>query len=449
MSICAPAARRTFARGVHPRECKGLAENSQIEAIASPPKVRIPLLQPLGATCLATVKPRQEVEPGDVVGEATAPVAAPVHASVRGKVERATMVTLPNGRHVPAVPIAVADRQPLEGDALLEDVYGGDYPFTGLSRYLPEAIRDAARAAGLVGLGGAAFPTHIKLAPPERTPIDTLLVNGCECEPYLTADDQLMQFAPRPILAGALLAQRATGAGRVVVGVEANKPRAIRSLRRAAEGTEVEVAVLKPKYPQGGEKQLIAALLQRAVPTGKLPLDVGVVVLNVGTAAALARAVVRGRPLAHRVVTVSGGGIRRPANLLVPLGSSVRHLIEHCGGLRDDAARVVAGGPMMGFTLGTLDTPVTKGTSGITVLSQREVRHAAETACVRCGRCVEVCPMRLVPTKLGLAARAGNAELARRHHVAACIECGCCAYVCPAQLPLVQLIRLGKVLARS
>lgn len=235
----------------------------------------------------------------------------------------------------------------------------------------------------------------------------------------------------------------------MVVGIEANKPRAIRSLRQAAEGTDIEICALRPKYPQGGEKQLIAAMLRREIPNGKLPLDVGVVVLNVGTAAALARAVVRGRPLTHRVVTVSGGGIRRPANLLAPIGASYRQLVEHCGGLRDNAVRIVAGGPMMGFTLGTLDAPITKGTSGITVLSEREVRRASETPCVRCGRCVEVCPMRLVPTKLGLAARAGNAELARRHHIAACVECGCCAYVCPSQLPLVQLIRVGKVLARK
>lgn len=386
---------------------------------------------------------------GDVVGEATSPVSAPVHASVRGKVGRATMATLPNGRHVPAIPIDAAEEQPFVGDALFEEIFGGDYPLDGLGHYLPQTIRQAAREAGLVGLGGAAFPTHIKLAPREQTPIDTLLLNGCECEPYLTADDQLMQAAPRPILAGGLLGQLATGAHRVVVGIEANKPRAIRSLRQAAEGTDIEICVLRPKYPQGGEKQLIAAMLQREIPNGKLPLDVGVVVLNIGTAAALARAVVRRRPLTHRVVTVSGGGVRRPANLLAPIGASYRQLVEHCGGLRDNAVRIIAGGPMMGFTLGTLDAPVTKGTSGITVLSDREVRRADETPCVRCGRCVEVCPMRLVPTKLGLAARAGNAELARRHHIAACVECGCCAYVCPAQLPLVQLIRVGKVLARK
>ncbi len=449
MSVSSIIAQLTFARGVHPPQCKELAEYCPIEVLPTPTRVVVPLLQHLGAVCLATVKPRQEVELGDVVGEATAPVSSPVHASVRGRVGRATMATLPNGRHVPAIVIDAAGEQPLEGDALFEDLYGGDYPLDGLGHYMPQAIRQAARTAGLVGLGGAAFPTHIKLSPRDETPIDTLLINGCECEPYLTADDQLMQVAPRPIIAGALLAQLATGARRVIVAIEGNKPRAIHAIQEAVRATPVEVSVLKPTYPQGGEKQLIDAVLDREIPAGKLPLDVGVVVMNVGTAAALARAVLHGRPLTHRVVTVSGGGIRRPANLLVPIGASYRQLVEHCGGLRDNAVRIVAGGPMMGFTLGTLDTPVTKGTSGITVLSEWEVRRAKETPCVRCGRCVEVCPMHLVPTKLGLAARASNAELARRHHISACVECGCCAYVCPAQLPLVQLIRLGKVLARQ
>jgi electron transport complex protein RnfC len=208
----------------------------------------------------------------------------------------------------------------------------------------------------------------------------------------------------------------------------------------------VQFRVVKTKYPQGGEKQLVAAVLRKEVPTGGLPLDIGAVVLNVGTAAALARAVVRGKPLTHRVVTVSGAGIRHPKNLLVPIGTSYRELIDYCGGLTEDAARVVAGGPMMGFTLGSLDVPVTKGTSGVTVLTRHEVRKASETPCVRCGRCAEVCPMRLVPTRLALAARASDAGLARRYHIAACMECGCCAYACPASIPLVQLIRLGKIL---
>jgi electron transport complex protein RnfC len=228
------------------------------------------------------------------------------------------------------------------------------------------------------------------------------------------------------------------------------------ALRSAADGTGIEVRVMKTKYPQGGERQLVLAALGRAVPGGGLPKDVGVVVLNVGTTAALARAALRGKPLTHRVVTVTGAGIVQPKNLLAPIGTNYAELIDYCGGLTDDAARVIAGGPMMGFTLSltgdvskVIPTPVTKGTSGITVLTRRDVQRSVETACVRCGRCVQVCPMRLVPTRLALATRVGKRELLEQYHVSACVECGCCAYACPASIPLVQLIRVGKVFSQK
>jgi len=444
----------TFVRGVHPREKKELAENSPIEVLPAPAEVRIPLLQHLGAPCTVTVKPRAEVIPGDVIGEAEGFVSAPVHTSLAGVVARPSVTTLPNGRHVEVIPVKGSKEQPLEGTALYDDLFGGPWPVEelaegGLSRLEPEAIAEAARQGGLVGLGGAAFPTHVKLRRNPDKPIDTLLVNGCECEPYLTADYRLMLEAPKPILAGALLAGRAIGARRILLGVEDNKPRAIAALRDAAQGTEITIRRFKTKYPQGSEKQLIDAALGRQVPTGGLPLDVGVVVLNVGTCAALARAVLRGKPLTHRVVTVSGLGVREPKNLLVPIGTSYQQLIEYCGGLTDDAARVVAGGPMMGFTLSNLEVPVTKGTSGVTVLTEQEVRRSAETACIRCGQCVDVCPVHLMPTRIALAARVGNTAMVGRYYAGACIECGCCAYQCPASIPLVQLIRMGKVMLRK
>jgi electron transport complex protein RnfC len=231
----------------------------------------------------------------------------------------------------------------------------------------------------------------------------------------------------------------------VIVGIEDNKPEALERMRAAAADTDVEVMALRTKYPMGGEKQLIRAMVQRTVPTGGLPLAVGVVVTNVGTSAAVARAVLRGKPLTHRVITVTGAGIREPKNVLAPIGVSFAALIDFCGGFTEDAARVIAGGPMMGFALGSLEVPVTKGTSGITILTQTEVERAAETACIRCGRCVDVCPLGLVPTRIALAARHRNWEQAERHHIMACMECGCCAYTCPASIPLVQLIRSGKV----
>lgn len=437
----------TFARGIHPPERKQLAAEATIEVLPTPEQVRVALLQHLGAPCASTVKPRSEVALGDVVGQSEAFVSAPVHASISGKVTPTKMATLPNGRHVPVVVIQAAEAQPLSGQALYDDVLGGSWPLDGLDDYDPKAIIDAVRGAGLVGQGGAAFPTHVKLTRNEKRPIEWLLVNGCECEPYLTADERLMLEAPAPIIAGALLAARACGASNVAVCIEDNKPEAAQTVRAAARNTPVGLRLMKTKYPQGGEKQLIQAVLGREVPTGGLPLDVGVVVINVGTAAALARAVLRGKPLTHRVVSVTGAGIREPKNLLVPIGASYRDLIDYCGGLRGEAARVVAGGPMMGFTLGDLDAPVTKGTSGVTVLTREEVRHAQQTACVRCGRCVDVCPMRLVPTRLALASRAGNWDLAQKYHITACMECGCCAYTCPASIPLVQLIRLGKAMS--
>jgi len=437
--------RKTFPRGVHPPEGKALAENAPIEVFPTPAKVVIPLVQHLGAPAKPVVKPKQDVALGEVIAEAGGFISAAVHASIAGTAAKAVSVTLPNGRHVQAVPIAAGEAEQLEGQALLADVLGGDWP-TDVSGHEPKQIADAARAAGIVGLGGAAFPTHVKLLKNDKKPIDTLLVNGCECEPYLTADYRLMVEHPEPIVTGALLAAGANAAERVVVVIEDNKPEAIEAVRKAAAGTKVELAVARTKYPQGGEKQLILAVTGREVPTLGLPLDIGVVVVNVGTAAAIARAVVRGKPLTHRVVTVTGPGVAEPKNLLVPVGVSYGELIEHCGGLTSAAVRVVAGGPMMGFTLGDLSAPVTKGTSGVTVLTDRDVRRGAETACLRCGRCVDVCPLNLVASKIALAARHADWELARKYHILACMECGCCAYACPASLPLVQLIRMGKAL---
>ncbi|MBN1942062.1 MAG: electron transport complex subunit RsxC [Phycisphaerae bacterium] len=442
-TVLTPAGRGTFAHGVHPPERKNLAADAAIEVLPTPTQVKIPLLQHVGATCESKVKSKQELAIGELLADSEAFISAPIHASINGVAGMQSVATLPNGRHVPAVPVAAGENQPSAED-LFKDVFGGDWPTSGLEQYAPEQIVQAARDGGLVGQGGAAFPTYVKLKHNPEKPIDTILLNGCECEPYLTADYRMMVETPSPIITGALLAARACSAKRVLIAVEDNKPLAVDTLRRAARGTDVQVVVLKTKYPQGGEKQTILATLGRTVPAGGLPLDVGVVVINVGTAAALARAVLRGKPLTHRVVCVTGAGIERPGNLLVPIGASYRDLIDYCGGLKPDAARVIAGGPMMGFTLGDLDTPVTKGTSGVTVLTERDVQRPGETNCVRCGRCVDACPMNLVPTRLALASRGKDWDLAKKYHITSCVECGCCAYVCPASLPLVQLIRMGK-----
>ncbi len=439
----------TFARGIHPPERKNFSADAAIEIMPPPKKVVLPLQQNIGAPCDPVVKAKQEVAFGDVVGKGKGFVSAPIHAPISGKVLKLAVTTLPNGRHLNAIPIK-ADGDQLSGQALWDEIFGGEWPKEGLEKYDPKEIVDAISNAGLVGLGGAAFPTHVKLVPNEKKPVDTVLINGCECEPYLTADYRLMTEAPETIITGALLAARAAGAKDVIIGIEDNKPKAVESISKAAQGTGIKIAVVKTKYPQGSEKQLIMAVLKREVPLPPgLPLDVGVVVSNVGTASAIARAVVRGKPLTHRIISITGAGITRPKNVLAPIGISFGELIEFCGGLTKDAARMIAGGPMMGFAFTSFDTPVTKGTSGITILTNEDAGKAEETACIRCGRCVDACPMNLIPTKIALASRHKDLELAQNYNIMGCFECGSCAYTCPASIPLVQLVRTGKALVMA
>ena len=435
----------TFPHGIHPPERKNSSSDASIEILPTPEDVVIPLLQHLGAPCEPVVKPKQTVSMGEMVGQGKGFVTAPVHASINGTVQKVIAVTLPNGRHVKAVPIK-AEGDQLSGEALFDEIYGGSWMTRDADDLSTDEMAKAISAAGIVGLGGAAFPTHVKLAVNKDKPIDTLIINGCECEPYLTTDYRLMLEAPGVIIAGAVLAARAVGAGKVIVGVEDNKPKALDTLTAAAAGTSVGVVSVKTKYPQGSEKQLIKAILNRNVPLGGLPLDVGVVIANVATATAIARGVLRNKPLTHRVISVTGGGIASPKNILAPIGARFKALIDFCGGFTPDAARLVAGGPMMGFSFTDLNMPVTKGTSGVTVLTRDDIKRCDETHCVRCGRCVDVCPMNLVPTKLALACRAKDLDLAQKYHIMACFECGSCAYTCPAGLPLVQLVRTGKAL---
>lgn len=435
----------TFLHGVHPPDSKKLSRDAAIEVMPAPTEVKLPLQQNIGGPCHPIVKPRQEVAFGQMVGDGQSFVSASMHAPVAGKIQRPAVVTLANGRHMQSIVIKSQGPQPF-GHDLWDDLRSDQWPKGGFKTLQPEEINILIYEAGIVGLGGAAFPTHVKIIPSDKKPVDTLLINGCECEPCLTADYRMMVDAPHPIITGAILAGRAVGARHIIIGVEDNKMEAVRALREAAKDTPIKVAVLKTKYPQGSEKQLIYAVTRRRVPLGGLPSDVSVAMSNVGTIAAVALAVLEDIPLTHRVVTVTGNGIVQPKNLWVPLGTSFGELIDYCGGLKPDAARLVAGGPMMGFAFTDLDTPVTKGTSGLTILTQDDLNTVDQTQCVRCGRCVDVCPMNLVPTRIALAARFGDLKLARRYNISACFECGCCAYICPAGLPLVQLIRSGKVL---
>ena len=313
------------------------------------------------------------------------------------------------------------------------------------TRLGPAELIEAIRQAGVVGLGGAAFPTHVKLSPPKDVTIDTILVNGCECEPYLTTDHRTMVEYPERVHLGIRIMMRCLGVSRAVIGIERNKPDAIEAIQRTCPSDiDVTVQPLEVKYPQGAEKMLIESLLGREVPSGKLPMHVGVLVQNVASAATLAEVFDTGLPLIERIVTVTGRGIRRPANLIVPVGMKLRDLLDACGGVTEDAREIVFGGPMMGLAQAHLDTPLIKGTTGVVVLSAAEVKPRVSYPCIRCGHCLDACPVFLNPQLLGQLALKERWDEMEQSHLADCMLCGCCGYVCPSNIPLPQLFALAK-----
>lgn len=422
---------RPFSGGTHPPDRKEGTAGVAVRSGPIPDRIVLPMSQHLGAPCEPQVAKGDRVARGQVVGDSQALISAPVHSPVAGEVLDVGPVLTPGGVRVLAVVIAPDAEQDLSAwvpvDAPRDDV------------------RATVRAAGIVGLGGAAFPSAVKMSPPKQFAIDTVVVNGCECEPYLTCDHRTMVERAVDVLAGAQLIASVVGAKQVFVGVEDNKPDAIEALRAAGNGAEVEVVSLKTHYPQGAEKQLIWAVTGRAVPRGQLPAAVGVLVHNVGTAVAVAEAVEKRKPLMERVVTVAGA-VAEPSNFLALIGTPIEALVGAAGGLTDDVGRVIAGGPMTGQALATLDVPVVKGTSGVVALTKGESAPVVDgdQPCMRCGRCVEACPMRLHPFAIASHADRRMWDGVERFNALDCIECGCCSYVCPTRRPLVQLIKLGK-----
>ena len=428
--------KKMFPGGMHPHEgVNGKAVNggNAICELPAPQRVVIPLSQHIGAPASALVKKGDTVLMGQKIGEAGGFVSAPVHASVSGKVVGIDNVEVASGAVVPAVVIE-NDFQ----DTWCE-LHPSDHPETLTAAELQTIVREA----GIVGLGGATFPTSVKLTPAKGKTIEKLIINGAECEPYLTADHRLMLEKPTEIIDGIHLMMLALDIKEAIIGVEDNKMDAIQALLAACEGVEgIKVQALPVMYPQGGEKQLVYATTRRKVPTGGLPLDVGCVVCNVGTVYAIQQAIREGKPLIQRVATM-GGLVNNPGNYLFRVGTMVENLIEACGGLQPDVVKLISGGPMMGMAIAHAKIPMTKGTSGILALG-KEAAEKPENPCINCGRCVSACPMQLVPTRLDLLVRAGDYAEAEKSGVMNCMECGACTFACPAKRLLTQSCRTGK-----
>ena len=430
---------RTFRLGgIHPPENK-LSAAVAPQPLALPREVIIPIGQHIGAPAVPVVAKGDLVKVGSVIAKTGGFVSANIHSSVTGKVTKIDAVYDAGGYKRPAIIIAVAAEEEWEEGIDRSPELVRDCTLS------PQEITSAIAAAGVVGLGGATFPTHVKLAPPPGAKAELLIVNAVECEPYLTSDHQLMLTKAPEILVGVQLLMRALEVGRAVIGIEANKPDAIALITRLAKDYPgVEVVPLKVQYPQGGEKQLIDAVLRRQVKSGALPISAGAVVQNVGTVFAVYEAVQKHKPLVERIVTVTGKHLERPANYLVRIGTPIQELITASGGLPEDTGKIIGGGPMMGKALLSPEIPVTKGASGVLLLPREESVRQPMRACIRCAKCVNVCPMGLNPTYLMRDVQYADWEQVERGYVLDCIECGSCSYTCPSHRPLLDFIRVGK-----
>ncbi len=426
----------TFERGIHPQYNKDLASGKSIAVASLPKRIVVPLSQHIGAPAQADVSIGDEVKTGQVIGTTTGFVSSPVHSSVSGKVIAIADFPTPGGRNVTSIVIESDEK-----DEAVDYKETPDYMNLGADDF-----RNMIKDAGIVGLGGAAFPTNVKLSPPKEKKIDTVLINGAECEPYLTADHRMMVERAADVVEGLKILMKTLDVSEGYIGIEENKPDAIEAMKSASSGeSNIEVHALEIKYPQGAEKMLIKAIKGKEVPTKGLPMDVGVVVQNVGTALAIYEAVRYGKPLIERVVTITGNGVKEPANMMIRIGTLFSDVIDQCGGLVEGAVKVISGGPMMGFAQWTLDVPVIKGTSGILVLSEKEYVSADDySACIRCGSCLDVCPMGLNPSQLSILSEKGFYDETKDYNLFDCFECGSCAFVCPAKRPMVQFMRLAK-----
>ncbi len=423
--------------GVHPPENK-LSANGKIIVLTLPEQVIIPLSQHIGAPATPIVQKGDTVKAGQLIAQATGFVSANIHSSVSGTIVAIDNVTDAAGLSKPAIRIKV------EGDEWENGIDRTEKIEHNIALSQEEIIK-AIAAAGIVGMGGATFPTQVKLTPPPGNKAEFLIINGVECEPYLTSDHRIMLEKAEEIIIGVQILMKAIGVKKAIIGIENNKKDAIAHLQQIADKTpEIEICPLKVKYPQGGEKQLIQATTGRTVPSGALPIAVGAVVQNAGTALAVYEAVMKHKPLIERVVTVTGKSVKNPGNYLCRIGTPVSKLLEAAGGIPEDTAKVIGGGPMMGRTMLNIDSPVMKGTSGILLISDKEARRSPVRNCIRCSKCVSVCPMGLEPYLLAKLATFNLLERLEEEKVMDCIECGSCSFTCPSARPLLDYIRLGK-----
>ncbi len=428
--------RQSFQHGVHPKEEKSYTKSKSIELLPLPDDVFIPLQQHIGRACTPLVKKKDEVKTGQPIGEAGGFISSPVHSSVTGKVKDISLYMHYFGFRIPMVHIRRTGEDDWQHLAVPADWQNASAE--ELSRIIFEA--------GIVGMGGAAFPSHVKLSPLMEKPIDFFILNGCECEPYLTCDHRIMLEYTDKILTGMAIIMKMLAAKHGFIGIEKNKPDAIKRMRERIKtgGYTLKVVPLKMKYPQGAEKMLIKAILNRRVPTGGLPIDVGVIVHNVGTAYAVMEAVTEGKPLIKRIVSMTGDALQTPKNVKARIGTPLNDVIKYCGGLKKEITHIIMGGPMMGISQFDLSVPIVKASTGFVCTQSLKKARPISDPCIRCNSCVSSCPMSLLPNRLARYSEEGFYKETDQLGILNCIECGCCTYVCPSKIPVLQWIRVGK-----